>query len=78
MVPSVYLYYYLLLLCIRLLCIGALWKIIKIFVRYHVLVRARVICCSITLAKIDATHLLTLRERNIDDGWRCMVGPPSE
>ncbi|KAG2112422.1 hypothetical protein DEU56DRAFT_842815 [Suillus clintonianus] len=70
MVPSVYLYYYLLLLCIRLLCIGALWKIIKIFVRYHVLVRARVICCSITL--------LTLRERNIDDGWRCMVGPPSE
>jgi hypothetical protein len=67
MFSGVHLHYYWLLLWIgiRLSSIGIL-----IFIRYDVRVFARSIRSSITL--------FTLRERNIDDWWLCVMGRPGE
>ncbi|KAG2140378.1 hypothetical protein BD769DRAFT_1429781 [Suillus cothurnatus] len=86
MLPRVYLGCYWLLL---LSCTGVRFSSIEIFIRYDVRVITTSTRSSITLRiyasdtkdtviKIDLTHLFSLRERNISNGQRCMMGRPGE
>ncbi|KAG1792869.1 uncharacterized protein BJ212DRAFT_1416535 [Suillus subaureus] len=72
MFARVYMDCYWLLLLLLLLCIRVRLSSneILIFIRYDVRVLVRSIRCSITL--------FALRERNFDDGRRCMMRWPGE